>query len=161
MTEKTPSGPAPAHLEHAPCGLVRRLASMAYDSLLVIALLFAAGFVAVIVFGDDVPSGTLWFQFLLLVVWWAYFAVCWKMGGQTVAMRTWRIRLIGADGAAITWTDTVVRFALAFVSAAAAGLGFAWSLFDAQKRGWHDIGSATRLVVADRGKQGARRAKAA
>src|SRR5690625_5663766 len=79
---------------------------MAYDSLLVIALLFAAGFIAVIIFGDDVPSGTLWFQFLLLVVWWAYFAVCWKMGGQTVAMRTWRIRLIRADGAAITWTDT-------------------------------------------------------
>lgn len=161
MTETTPPGPAPAHETPAPCGLVRRLASMAYDSLLVIALLFAAGFIAVIIFGDDVPSGTLWFQFLLLVVWWAYFAVCWKMGGQTVAMRTWRIRLIRADGAAITWTDTLVRFALAFISAAAAGLGFAWSLFDAQKRGWHDIGSATRLVVAARDKQGARRAKAA
>src|SRR5690625_6087069 len=147
MTEKTPPGPAPGHEASVPCGLLRRLAYMAYDSLLVISLLFAAGFIAVIIFGDDVPSGTLWFQFLLLVVWWAYFAVCWKMGGQTVAMRTWRIRLIRADGAAITWTDTLVRFALAFVSVASAGLGFAWFLLCAQQRCWHDIVRYRRQVV--------------
>lgn len=137
--------------DHPPCGLLRRLASMVYDSLLILALLMAAGFPAVALSGDKIHPGTLWFQIWLLGVWWAYFAICWKLKAQTVGMRAWRIHLVhAAEDKAASWWGTIIRFLLAFVSAAAAGLGFLWALFDPEKRCWHDLASGTRLVVHPR-----------
>ncbi len=123
---------------------------MVYDALLVVALLMAAAALLVVPYGDGIPSGTLWFQFYLLIVCWAYFAVCWRMGGQTVGMKAWRIRLLTDDGGKIGWSSSALRFLAAALSAAPAGLGYIWSLFEPQRRTWHDLISSTRLVVEPR-----------
>jgi uncharacterized RDD family membrane protein YckC len=39
-----------------------------------------------------------------------------------------------------------VRFAVAIVSLAALGLGFAWCLVDPAHRTWHDIAARSRVV---------------
>lgn len=131
-----------------PCGLVRRLASMVYDALLVVALLMVAAAVVVVPAGTEVNPGTVWFQGYLLLVWWLYFAVCWRVGGQTVGMKAWRIHLATGHGTPLGWPGTALRFLGAMVSAAAFGLGYIWSLFDPQRRAWHDILTGSRLVVA-------------
>lgn len=123
---------------------------MIYDSLLVVALLMVAAAIVVIAGGSEIRPGTHWFQAYLLAVWWAYFAVCWRMGGQTVGMRAWRVKLITDRGDRIGWASSLLRFALALVSAAAGGLGYIWSLFDADRRTWHDLAASTRLVVLPR-----------
>ncbi|WP_281268754.1 RDD family protein [Wenzhouxiangella sediminis] len=135
----------PGHL--APCGLLRRVASMVYDTLLVIALVMVAAAFVVIPAGSEIRSGTLWFQAYILVVWWAYFAVCWRLRAQTVGMRAWRVKLVARKGERVSWGATVVRFLVAWISAAALGLGFLWSLFEPRRRTWHDLASATGLVV--------------
>lgn len=131
---------------------------MVYDTLLVIGIVMVAAAFVVIPAGSEIRAGTLWFQAYILVVWWAYFAVCWRLGAQTVGMRAWRVKLVAKDGEPISWIATVARFLVAWVSATVLGLGFLWSLFDPQRRGWHDMASATRLVVvpkeAKRGSRG-------
>lgn len=137
-----------------PCSLMRRLAAMVYDALLVVALLMVAAAVAVVPTGllflpegSDFPASDPFFRLYLVIVWWAYFAVCWRQGGQTVGMRAWRITLVAQHGTRIGWAATAGRFAMAFVSAAALGLGYLWSLFDPRGRCWHDIASGSRLMV--------------
>lgn len=150
MAEKIPPDETTESHRPAPCGLVRRLASMIYDSLLVLALLMVAAALVVIPAGSGIQAGTLWFQAYLLLTWWAYFAVCWRMGGQTVGMRAWRVQLITDRGDRIGWSGSALRFLVAGVSGAAFGLGFLWSLFNPQRRAWHDLATATRLVVIPR-----------
>lgn len=147
MTAKISSSEAAKAPDLSPCGLLRRLASMMYDAFLVIALLMVAAAVVVVPVGSDIEAGTLWFQAYLMLVWWAYFAVCWRLGGQTVGMRAWRVKLITEQGEHIAWANSALRFLVAGVSTAVAGLGFLWSLFDRRRRTWHDLATATRLVV--------------
>lgn len=127
---------------------------MVYDALLVIAVLMIFSVIVVIPSGAGIEPETLWFQAYLLVVWWAYFAICWRLGGQTVGMRAWRVRLITESGSRIGWAGTVLRFLVAWLSAALAGLGFLWSLFDPRKRAWHDLATSTRLIVEPKRKRG-------
>jgi uncharacterized RDD family membrane protein YckC len=44
-----------------------------------------------------------------------------------------------------------LRFAVALLSLAPAGLGFWWALFDAQGRSWHDIAAGTLVVRMEPG----------
>jgi uncharacterized RDD family membrane protein YckC len=122
---------------------------MLYDGLLVVALLMIAAAAIVIPSGTEIAPGSAPFQIYLLAVWWLYFAICWRLGGQTVGMRAWRIHLI-SESDRTGWLQTLIRFFVAGVSIAAAGAGLLWSLIDDRKRAWHDIASGTRLVVAPR-----------
>lgn len=139
----------PVSDQRPPCRLHRRLASMLYDALLVVALLMIAAAAIVIPTGAEIASGSVAFQVYLLAVWWLYFAICWRLGGQTVGMRAWRIHLI-SESDRTGWLQTLIRFFVAGLSIAAAGVGLLWSLIDDRKRTWHDIASGTRLVVAPR-----------
>lgn len=154
VSQRKPFSPAPDPNRLPPCGLVRRLASMIYDALLVVALLMVAAAVVVIPVGTGVDSGTLWFQAYLLSVWWLYFALCWRLGGQTLGMKAWRIHLVTRDGGPPRWADTALRFVAAFVSVAACGVGYLWSLFEPQRRAWHDRLTGSRLVVAPKSARG-------
>lgn len=133
-----------------PCGLMRRLASIIYDGLLLIALLMLATLIAILPLQGAITTNNLLFQFYLLVVSWAYFAVCWR-GGQSLGMKAWRIHIIGRT-TPVSWTDTAIRFLVAIFSWAALGLGFLWSLFHPQRATWHDLASGTQLVVRPREK---------
>lgn len=75
-----------------------------------------------------------------------YFVVSWSRGGQTIGMRAWRIRVVGADGAALPWPRALLRFLVALLSLGACGLGFAWCLVDRERRGWHDLAASSRVL---------------
>ncbi|HET9643505.1 MAG TPA: RDD family protein [Burkholderiaceae bacterium] len=57
-------------------------------------------------------QGLMLFEFLVLGV---YFGWFWSHGGQTVAMKAWHIRLVGADGRAVPEWRAVVRYLLSYV----------------------------------------------
>ena len=54
----------------------------------------------------------------------AYFVISWTRGGQTIGMRAWRLRVVGADGLPVAWPRALLRFVIAAVSLAAFGIGF-------------------------------------
>ena len=75
----------------------------------------------------------------------------WTRGGQTLPMKTWRIRLVRADtGGPVNAARAVHRYLLAVLGLAAAGLGFAWALFDRDGLFLHDRMAGTMLVMSDR-----------
>lgn len=131
------------------CGLGRRLLAIFYDSIVVLAILFIATVPVVLLTDGALVDSRLYrstLQVYELLVAFAFFGGFWRAGGQTIGMRAWRIRVIRDNGERLRWRDAALRYLVAIVSWAALGLGFAWSLFDRERRTWHDIASNTRLV---------------
>ena len=131
-------------------GIARRLASMLYESL----LLFAVAFASVWLFffgsaGASVEGATrALLQAYLAAVFAAYFLWSWLRGGQTLAMKAWRIRLVGPDGAAPAPARALLRFALAALGVPTA-IGVLWALFDRDRQFLHDRLAGTRLVSVE------------
>jgi len=152
MPDTQPARDTRASGQRDACGLFRRLLAMAYDTAAVVALwLFATALAMITGFRELSVVRDPVYALYLLLVWFAYLAWCWHRGGMTLGMRAWRIHIEGEDGGLPGWTACAVRFAVSVLSAAAAGLGFAWSLFDREKRAWHDTLSHTRLIRRGRG----------
>lgn len=129
------------------CGLPRRLMVMLYDSLIIVGLLMVASALA-LPFGEleKIAFRNIGFTLWLVFVCYVYLAGCWRMAGMTVGMRAWRVKLIDANGGDISWSRCSLRFITGFASLGVLGLGLFWSLFDRQKRCWHDIAGQTLLV---------------
>ena len=147
-----------------PIHLIRRLGAILYDVLLVVAVVFFAALIAAPLtsmvglldmenVGQAHPLAKLVYQLYLLGVIYIYYAWPWSHGGQTLGLRTWQAKLISTDDNPLTYKRLLIRFLMSWVSALCFGLGFLWSLFDEQKRTWHDRVSATALVKAPRKKK--------
>ncbi|HLE66532.1 MAG TPA: RDD family protein [Burkholderiales bacterium] len=136
-----------AHVQRTP-GIARRLACMLYDGLLLFAVGFGATWVYYIASGGLGAEGrgrTL-LQIFLVAVFAAYFLWCWLHGGQTLAMKTWRIRLIAPGRGQIPPPTAFLRFLLALF-AVPTGIALGWALFDRDQQFLHDRIAGTRLVL--------------
>lgn len=134
--------------ELPPPGFLRRLGAMFYDSLLLLALLMLLSYPYVWLTGGAKPGllvKTL-YQLYLLAICFFYFAGSWVRAGQTLGLRTWRMKLTSNNGGPITWALAAKRFVSAWVSLLCLGLGFFWILYDRDKLAWHDRLSGTRLI---------------
>jgi len=131
-----------------PCGLIRRLAAISYDLLLLVALDFiATAIILVFTGGVAIDSSNPFFKlYLLLIAYW-YFAWQWVHGGQTLGMRAWKIRVYSADNGVVSWPIASKRYLLALLSWLFLGAGFLWALFDPGKLAFHDRYSHSRLLV--------------
>jgi uncharacterized RDD family membrane protein YckC len=135
-TEKLLVSPA------SPC---KRVFAWVYDTLPVagvFVLTFVVGFALMnlVLFNKDaaqvsalIRNHPLWWAYLVIGSS-MYFLYCWRKGGQTVGMRTWRIQLVKSDGRFLSKTDCVIRAFLSF-----GGLANIWAFIDDENRGWHDI----------------------
>ena len=132
----------------AASGLARRLGAIFYDALLLLALLMLGSFLYVPIAGIVLPAplGRTLYQIFLFAIGFLYFTGFWVHGGQTLGLRTWKLRLVACDGGSVTWPQATQRFTLALVSWLCLGLGFLWVLVDREKLAWHDRFSGTRLI---------------
>lgn len=172
-----PGGAPPAPTEASAPSIARRVACMLYESLLLFAVAFAAAWLFFFASGGREASGglRLLLQIFLLAVFAAYFLWCWLRGGQTLAMKAWRIRLVAPGKARVPPATALLRFVyasaligmflatiaaafshrdpwLAFASLAVAGVGLGWALVDRDRQFLHDRLAGTRLeIMEDRG----------
>ena len=128
-----------------------RLLAMVYDLLPLAALWMATSAVMLLLRGGvrvTPGSAAAMVEFvLLLAVTFAYLGLSWRRGGQTLGMRAWRLRLVNVDGSSpVPWRALMLRYLVAMVSLTAVGLGFVWSLFEPNRRTWHDLASGTVMV---------------
>ena len=134
-----------------PPSILIRLAAMVYELLLVTAVVFVASFIVLPFVGE---LKTAWqrhfFQVWILLVLFVYFAAFWLRSGQTLAMKTWRIRLETRDGGRISLRQAAGRFILALLGLLLGGAGFFWALFDRDRQFLHDRLMGTRLVRVPR-----------
>jgi uncharacterized RDD family membrane protein YckC len=80
----------------------------------------------------------------------AYFLWCWTHGGQTLAMKTWRIRVIQDNGKSLSLPIALRRLLLGAVVLLPAGMGYWWALFDKDRQFLHDRWGGTRLVLLEK-----------
>jgi uncharacterized RDD family membrane protein YckC len=127
--------------------LGRRALSLCYEALLLLAVLFAGALPFVLVAGaaDAVTARPL-FQLYLLALTAAYFVWQWRRGGQTLAMKTWRLRVVTRAGAQLGWARAARRYLFALAGTLLAGAGFLWALVDRDGQFLHDRLSGTMIV---------------
>ncbi|MCG9032594.1 RDD family protein [Laribacter hongkongensis] len=158
-----------------PAGRLRRIGSLAYDALLLIGVLFVAGllFQPLFLWLGEIPWLRVVYQLYLAVIVYAYFGWCWTRGGQTLAMKTWKIALVRTvDGGRPDWRHALLRLVLAalfyapllpawtwvhyqpdlawlgWLASAWAIVPVAWTLFDRDRQFLYDRLSGCALVMA-------------
>lgn len=130
-------------------GVLRRLTGMAYETLLVsgvLAITLVLPHLLIGVFAQRIAAPILLWAHLFLVLL-AYFVGFWSNGGQTLAMKTWRVRLVSKTGEAIRPAQAIRRFLWCWPSLALGGVGLLWALFDRDRQFLHDRLAGTRLVA--------------
>ena len=129
--------------------ILRRLASMLYESLLLLGVLAALLVLPHVLLGAfahrlAAPVVLQTHGFIVLLI---YFLWFWSNGGQTLAMKTWRIRLVTHDGQAVRPAQALVRYLLCWPSVILGGAGILWALFDRDQLFLHDRLAGTQLVM--------------
>jgi len=136
-------------------------------------LVFGVVFLAAYLFGTlsqtrNAMDNRLPLQLFVFVVSGIYFVWFWAKG-QTLAMKTWHIRVVGRDGAPISQQRALLRYVLSWMwlmpplaASWAGGLSgvqgamltllwiFVWaglSRLHPQRQFWHDAWAGTRLVT--------------
>lgn len=155
-------GPAPA--------LIRRLAAFLYEGVVLFGVVMVVGAIYSIgtnqTHGLHGRNGMQAVLFLSLAL---YFIWFWTHGGQTLAMRSWQLRLVSSTGQPVTLKQALMRFMLAwlwFVPALVVAWLAGWhqskllygiigvwvgtyallALLHPQKQFWHDAASGTRVI---------------
>ena len=128
--------------------LIRRIAAMIYDGLLVLALLFIATLPFIALRGGEPVEGNenLVYRVVLGLVIYVFFVGFWMRSGRTLGMQSWRLQLETTEGGDVSLASASIRFFAAIVSWLPAGLGFLWSLWDKDRLTWHDRLSGTHIV---------------
>lgn len=129
-------------------GILRRLAGLCYESILLSGVLIVTLLLPHILIGAFAHrlavTPVLWMHlFLVLLVYSVWF---WSNGGQTLAMKTWRIRLVTRAGYPVRPTQALLRYLLCWPSFILFGIGILWALVDRDRQFLHDRLAGTRLV---------------
>lgn len=154
--------------------LWRRMAAFVYEGLLLFGIGLVPGAIGALFFaltGQHHPlQSETSLRVITLFIYAVYFTWFWSARGQTLAMQTWHIRVVTADGAALSQARALCRFVAAcawFAPAAVLSHLNGWTgwqtlgavavgvvayallaLAHPQRQFWHDALCGTRLVVA-------------
>lgn len=128
-------------------GIARRLASMLYEVLLLLGVLSVTFILPHILLGvfASRSAGPAVVQIHFFLVLMAYFVWFWLHGGQTLAMKTWKLRIVSAEGGRLRPLQAVLRYLAAWPSVLL-GAGLLWALFDRDRQFLHDRIAGTRVI---------------
>lgn len=102
---------------------------MIYEAVLLFGVVFVTGYALLALTGWRHPlePAQRWtLQAVLFVAIGIYFVYCWVRTGQTLPMKSWRLRVVDRDGGLLSPARAVLRYLLAW-SLFAPGLLLAWA----------------------------------
>jgi uncharacterized RDD family membrane protein YckC len=164
------TGGLPVAAEPSVPGMRRRLACLVYEALLLFGVIMGAGLVyGVATDQRHALVGTLGLRVAVFFVLGAYFIWFWTRHGQTLAMRTWHLKLLTVQGQPVGRLRAAARYLLCWVwvlpalasvhfigpagsgrafFALCAGVLIYWALAFARRdrQFWHDVLCGTRIV---------------
>ena len=156
----------------------RRLAVMVYEFFLLFAVEMLAVLLYLLVTGNrQDPLFQHGLKVYLFVITGLYFTWCWRDSGHTLAMKTWRVKVVQPGHARLPWRTAIVRYLLAWgwfapalivcavfglhargQIALALAIGIvAWALtawFDSDRQFLHDRLTGTRLISLPKRRSG-------
>ena len=126
--------------------LFRRLASIFYDGVLVVAIVIITSlpFYSFNVEESFLLKLTMQLYFYLIIQY--FFVWVWVNSAATLGMKSWKIKIVDINGNNISYKKAIVRFNASILSISIFGLGFLISLFRKDKKCLHDIISRTQLI---------------
>jgi uncharacterized RDD family membrane protein YckC len=90
---------------------IKRFLAIFYDSFLLIAVLFLAMALLLLISGGyQFQAGNPLITAYIFLVSFVFFGWFWTHGGQTLGMRAWKLRIQQATGEPITWRQALIRF---------------------------------------------------
>lgn len=130
--------------------LLRHLAVIVYDMVLLASVLLFAAAVAVainayVTGGQAIAAGNPFFFLYLLVVSFLFYGWFWTHGGQTLGMRTWKVFLLTDNQQQVSWQQAFLRFIVAIPSWFAFGIGIWVQYLAKDNQSWPDLISHTYL----------------
>ncbi len=134
----------------------RKLAALVYDLLILAAVSMAYGALAlaikVNVLGHTLAEGEQasiglpgFIGWIAVIV--GFYCFFWRMAGQTLGMRAWRLKLVGQQSERPALSACAIRALLAPLSLIPLAAGYWWQNFDAQNLTWHDRLSGTQVIL--------------
>lgn len=168
------SSPHPLDALQAPA-LMRRMACWLYEGILMFGVVFIASFLfSTLSQTRNAMDNRHALQAFLFVVFGIYFVWFWAKG-QTLAMKTWHIRVVDAAGRPLTQRRALGRYALSWlwflpplvamapfslsvpeITVLLMGWVAVWAVlsrFHPQRQFWHDALAGTRLVHFEHAKK--------
>ena len=137
-----------------PAGFLKRVLALAYDSLLIVAIILVLSWLPVFLNGGDAPepgSALSLIQFFIFIfvgpIFYSYFWIANK--GQTTGMQAWKIRLISINETKLNAKQTFIRCLISVISFLFFGIGYFWILYDKNNLSWSDIVTKTKIVKID------------
>lgn len=129
--------------------LGRRIASMAYESLLLLGVLSVFFLLPHVILGIGFSIALPGWMLIVhvFIVLGCYFVWYWQHGGQTLAMQTWKIQLSTPSGAKPSRAQLILRYVLSWPSIGCLGVGLVWALIDPDRQFLHDRLTGTRLIL--------------
>ncbi len=99
-----------------PVGLARRFAAFLYEGVLLFGVLFFTGFLySVLTRQQHALEGRAGMGMVLFLVLGLYFVGFWTYSGQTLAMKTWHLRVVDASGLPLGWGRALLRYCLSWL----------------------------------------------
>ena len=128
-----------------PVSIWRRIASIIYDALLVLAILIVMSipFFSFNVEENNLLKITMQVYFYFIIQY--FFVWFWVNNEGTLGMKTLKIKIFCDNCEKISYKKAIIRFNIAIISILFFGLGFLISLFRKDKKCLHDIISKTSL----------------
>lgn len=131
---------------------LRLFAACLYELLLLVALWMLCTWIFVRLFGDaTIGQKRTILQLFLWAITGAYFVWCWTKTGQTLATKTWKIKLVtqklvNGQNSTLSIQQALIRYALASACLLACGAGLLWAIFDKESLFLHDRLLKTRFI---------------
>lgn len=92
-------------------GPTRQLLALFYDAWLLAAVFMVASAITLpFTHGEPVKPGNPFMTSYIFFVWYGFYAWFWTHGGQTLGMRSWKIKLISDTGEPLSLWHTLLRF---------------------------------------------------
>jgi uncharacterized RDD family membrane protein YckC len=104
--------------------LAKRLLCLVYESVVLFGVVMAAGLLySTLTNQRHALAGTTGLQAFLFIVLGIYFTWFWSLGRQTLAMKTWRMRLVTPDGQPLSQPRAMARYVASWLWFAPALVG--------------------------------------
>lgn len=153
--------------------LRRRMAAFVYEGTLLFGIVMLFGMIYSISIGQrHALYGRHGLEAFVFLAFGLYFSWFWSKGGQTLAMKTWRVRLVSTNGGPVSQPVALLRYVVSWVwflpglllaylhqghtaaqillYPALWAVAYALSSFlHPQRQFWHDALCGTRIVAAD------------
>lgn len=131
-----------ADLSATPPGLARRFAAFLYEGVLLFGVVFFAGLLySILTRQQHALQGRTGMAIVIFLVLGLYFVGFWTRSGQTLAMKTWHLRVVDAAGRPLGVVRAIARYLLSW-------LWFLPALLSLRLIGLHSGGAIIGSLIA-------------